>query len=115
MSMHAAATRAYAAAQNLRSQREQEADLFRRANAALRQAGEPGSITSVRALADTSRLWTAVIDLVRDPQNALPEPLKASIVAVGRAVQRELESPAPDLDFLMSVNDDLAVGLAGRG
>ena len=112
MSSHAKASRAYAATQGLRSLRDQEADLFLRANAALRQSREAGPLPLVRALSDTGRLWSAVIDLVRDPENALPAPLKASIVSVGLAVQREVDRPAPDIDFLIAVNADLAAGLA---
>ena len=107
-------TRAYAAAQNLRGLREQEADLFLRANAALRQSREGGPLARVRALSDTSRLWRAVIDIVRDPANALPDPLKASLVSVGHAVQREVEREDPDVDFLLAVNADLAAGLGAR-
>lgn len=114
MPLHATATRAYAAAQGLRSAREQEADLFLRANAALRAAREADSLSQVRALADTSRLWGAVIDLVRDPANALPAPLRAAIVSVGLAVQRELERPSPDIEFLLAVNANLAEGLSAR-
>ena len=112
MSSHAKASRAYAATQGLRSLRDQEADLFLRANAALRQSREAGPLPLVRALSDTGRLWSAVIDLVRDPENALPAPLKASIVSVGLAGQREVDRPAPDIDFLIAVNADLAAGLA---
>ncbi len=107
-------TRAYTAAQNLRGLREQEADLFLRANAALRQSREGGQVARVRALSDTSRLWGAVIDIVRDPENALPDTLKASIVSVGRAVQREIEQDNPDVDFLLAVNADLAAGLGAK-
>jgi flagellar biosynthesis activator protein FlaF len=114
MSSHASVARAYAAAQGLRSVREQEADLFLRTNAALRASRGAGSLPLVRALADTSRLWGAVIDLVRDPENALPIPLRASIVSVGLAVQREVERPTPDIDFLLAVNADLAEGLGTR-
>ena len=114
MSSHATAARAYAAAQGRRSAREQEADLFLRANAALRASRDGAALPLVRALSDTSRLWGAVIDLVRDPENALPAPLRASIVSVGLAVQREVERPAPDIDFLLAVNADLAEGLSAR-
>ena len=89
--------------------------MFLRANAALRQSRDAGPIPLVRALSDTGRLWSAVIDLVRDPENALPAPLKASIVSVGLAVQREVERAAPDIDFLITVNADLAAGLSARG
>ncbi len=114
MSSQKTAARAYAASSGLRSLREQEADLFRRANAALRQSRDRGAVPLVRALADTGRLWGAVVDLLRDPANALPEELKASIVSVGLAVQREVQLPAPDIDFLIAVNEDLAAGLAAR-
>ena len=114
MSSHIKAARAYAVSQGFRSIRDQEADLFLRANAALRNAKDAGPMPMVRALVDTGRLWGAVIDLVRDPANALPNPLKASIVSVGLAVQREVERPAPDIEFLMAVNEDLATGLAAR-
>ena len=106
--------RAYAATHNLRGLREQEADVFLRANAALRQSRDGGPLARVRALSDTNRLWRAIIDVVRDPDNALPDPLKASLISVGRAVQREVEREDPDLDFLLGVNADLAAGLGAR-
>jgi flagellar biosynthesis regulator FlaF len=49
-----------------------------------------------------------------DPPNALPTELRASIVSVGLAVQREMDRDAPDFDFLISVNENVAAGLAGR-
>lgn len=114
MSQTNRAARAYAVSNGLRNIREQEADLFLRANAALRQSRKAGQLAMVRALADTGRLWGAVIDIIRDPENALPMPLKASIVSVGRAVQREVALPQPDIDFLIGVNADIAAGLAAR-
>ena len=114
MSSQITASRAYAASQGRRSLRDQEADLFLRANAALRQSRDLGPVPLIRALSDTNRLWRAVIDLVRDPDNALPTPLKASIVSVGLAVQREVERASPDIDFLIAVNSDLAAGLSGH-
>lgn len=108
------AARAYKASTLHRSQREQDADVFRRATAALRAAGEDG-MAQVRALADNRKLWTMVIDLVRDPANPLPVPLRAHIVSVGLAVNREMDSPEPDFPFLIGVNEQLAAGLAGGG
>ncbi|ODU55309.1 MAG: hypothetical protein ABS99_07700 [Acetobacteraceae bacterium SCN 69-10] len=109
------AARAYAASSAHRSLRAQEADVFRHANAALRRGQDAGALGRVRALADNARLWTAVIDLMRDPENALPEALRASIVSVGLAVQREMQGPAPDFAFLIAVNDDMAAGLSQQG
>ena len=106
------AARAYETAATHRSQRQQEADVFRRATGALRAAREAGSIPRVQAIADNRRLWVTVSDLMRDPTNALPSDLRASIVSVGIAVQREMTRDNPDLDFLISINDNIAAGLA---
>jgi flagellar biosynthesis regulator FlaF len=55
-----------------------------------------------------------VINLMRDPANALPSELRASIISLGLAVQRELESENPNFDFLVSVNQNMAAGLDAR-
>ena len=108
------AARAYAAAASHRGLREQEADVFLRANAALRRARESGgTLDRVRALADNDLLWTVVIDLLRDPENTLPVQLKASLVSIGRTVQREMQGETPDLTFLIQVNENIATGLSG--
>lgn len=107
------AARAYAASAAHRSPREQEADVFRRANAALRRARSDGGLARVRALADNERLWTMVMGLVRDPGNALPDGLRASIASVGLAVQRDMRGPSPDFEFLVSINESIAAGLSG--
>jgi flagellar biosynthesis regulator FlaF len=108
------AARAYAAAASHRGLREQEADAFLHANAALRNARESGrTLDRVRALADNDRLWTMVTALLRDPDNVLPADLKASMVSIGIAVQREMQRETPDLAFLMQVNENIAAGLSG--
>jgi flagellar biosynthesis regulator FlaF len=108
------ATNAYAAAATHRTQREQEADVFRRANGALSSARDANALQRVRAIADNRRLWMTVSDLMRDPSNALPVELRASVVSVGLAVQREMDRDPPDFDFLMAVNENIAAGLAGQ-
>jgi hypothetical protein len=35
------------------------------------------------------------------------------MVSVGLAVQREMDRAAPDFDFLISVNENIAAGLSG--
>ena len=40
-----------------------------------------------------------VTDLMRDPGNALPEPLRASIISVGLSVQREMDQEAAGFRF----------------
>ena len=113
MQMNAQAHRAYGAASGYRSLREQEADVFRRVNGALRAARNAGPIQRVRALADNRRLWSAVSDLLRDPANALPRELRAALVSVGFTVQREMDADKPDFEFLIAVNDNIAAGLGG--
>lgn len=108
------AARAYQTAATHRSHRVQEAEVFLRASGALKAAREPGSIHRVQAIADNRRLWMTVTDLMRDPLNLLPQELRASIVSVGLAVQREMDQEAPDFDFLISINENIAAGLSGR-
>ena len=40
--------------------------------------------------------------------------LRASIVSVGFAVQREMDREDPDFDFLISINENIAAGLSGN-
>ena len=107
------AARAYQARSADRNLREQEADVFRRATAALRRAQSGAELDRVRALADNNMLWTTVVIAVRDPDNSLPAPLRASIVSVGKAVQRENSAKTPDLAFLIGVNEQMTAGLMG--
>lgn len=107
------AARAYAASAAVRSPREQEADLFRRVSLQLRRSADQGDLSRVRALADNQRLWALVMDQLRDPANALPVPLRASIVSVGLCLQKEMQKPEPDFAFLAAVNENIAAGLAG--
>ena len=109
-----AAARAYQQSSGHRNLRDQEADIFHRANAGLRAVGGGDGMSATRALADNGRLWTTLMDLMRDPTNPLAPALKAMIISVGMAVQRELSKDAPDFGFLIGVNENLAAGLSGR-
>ena len=106
------AARAYGASRQGGSTRHLEADVFRRVNGALRAAGDAVALS--RALADNNRLWLAVEGAVRDPTNALPVPLRAGLVSLGRAVLRENALPSPDVGFLLDVNESIAAGLTGE-
>jgi flagellar biosynthesis activator protein FlaF len=106
------ATRAYQAAASHRSQREQEADVFRRAIGALKVARNGNAIQRIRALADNRRLWMTVHDLMSDPNNNLPRELRASIISVGLAVQREMDRDSPNFNFLITINENFAAGLS---
>jgi flagellar protein FlaF len=113
MQMTPHARRAYAATSGLRGAKEQEADVFRRVNGALRASRAAGPIDRVRALADNRRLWLTLTDVLRDPANALPRELRASILSVGASLEREMDQGEPDFDFLIEVNENIALGLSG--
>jgi len=109
------ANNAYRASAGHRSARAQEAEVFLYALGALRAARDAGPVQRVRALADNRRLWAAVMDLVRDPDNALPEGTKAGLVSLGLAVHREMDRDAPSFDFLIGINQTIAEGLGADG
>ena len=115
MQMTSYAARAYRASSGHRPLRGQEADVFRRVNGALRAGRDAAPMARIRALSDNRRLWGAVTDLMRDPQNAWPAPLRAQIVSIGVAVKREMDAECPDWDFLIGINDQIAAGLSGQG
>ena len=77
--------------------------------------GSRPAASACRAIADNRRLWLTVNDLMRDPLNALPQDLRASIVSVGLAAQREMDRDSPDFDFLISINENIAAGLPRSG
>jgi flagellar biosynthesis activator protein FlaF len=107
------ASNAYAASASHRSLREQEAEVFKRTNAVLRRAMQRGGVARVRALADNQLLWSTVTTLLVDPDNALPAELRAAIVSVAMAVQREMRASEPDFEFLLTINQNMADGLSG--
>jgi flagellar biosynthesis regulator FlaF len=88
-----------------------EAAVFAEANRRLRAAASPPD--RLRALADTRRLWVMVLDLVSEPATALPLPLRGQIASVAHAMLRECDAEAPDLDFLLDINEQIggALGL----
>jgi flagellar biosynthesis regulator FlaF len=105
--------RAYGASRAARDPREQEADVIRRVTYGLRAALNDDGPARVRAVADNRRLWLALETALLDPSNQLPAPMRAGLVSLGRAVQREMDGPAPDIAFLIEVNDQVATGLLG--
>ena len=107
------AARAYQARSAERNLREQEADVFRRATAALRQAQHGEELDRAKALADNHLLWSTLVLVLKDPQNPLPPPLRGSIISVGMVVQRELASEEPDVPFLIGINEQITSGLMG--
>lgn len=110
-----AGLRAYGASAAVRSLGEQEADVFLRANGALRAARQGTQTDRVRALADNRLLWRTVLALIHDPASRLPMALRGAIASIGLAVQRETNRENPNFDFLIAVNENIAAGLSGRG
>ena len=108
-----AGMRRYGAAQQTRSPREQEADVFRRVNYSLKAALTADAIERARAIADNRRLWFAVEAAMMHPANQLPDALKASIISLGRTAQRDMDTREPDLSFLINLNDQMIAGLSG--
>lgn len=108
------ATKAYRSASKYLSTRDQESEVFRYVARGLSGARQAGPIAQVRALADNRRLWMAVSDVMRDPGNAFPDSLKASILSVSLTVQRVMDEETPDIDFLISINEGIAAGLADQ-
>ncbi len=108
------ATRAYQTRAADRNFREQEADVFRRATAALREAQSADELTRTRAVADNRRLWGTLIAVLKDPDNTLPAPLRGSLISVGMVVQRELEADEPDLPFVIGINEQITAGLTSN-
>jgi flagellar biosynthesis regulator FlaF len=107
--MHA--RRAYQMTRQAMDPREQEADVVRRVTGALKAALEHEGIARARAIADNRRLWIALDASLRHPANQLPQQTKLTMLQVGRAVLREMENTAPDLAFLIEINEQLTSGL----
>ena len=107
--MHA--HRAYKMTRQAMDPREQEADVFRRVTGALKAAMEKDGVLRARAIADNRRLWIALDASLRHPANQLPQDTKVTMIQVGRTVMREMENAAPDLAFLIEINEQLTSGL----
>lgn len=112
MSTAAKALQAYDTATRLRSQREQDADVFRRVSTALRTAHD--DLARARALADARRLWQTVLAANLDPLNPLPASLRAQIVAVASTVLRSASKERPDFETMAQIGENLANGLGGQ-
>jgi flagellar biosynthesis regulator FlaF len=106
-----AAAQGAAAYRRRLSSKQMEAEVFARANRAIRESGTGGPLAYARAVADNRRLWDAVQAAVLDPTNNLPRELRARIAGVAMAVVRECEAEQPDLGFVAEMNDHFAAAL----
>lgn len=70
---------------------------------------------SFEATDNMRRLWTAFVGDLGAQGNALPEPLKASLISIGLWVLRELDSidsgVSDNFDGLIEINQMIADGL----
>ena len=112
MPIQSRALKAYGSAATLRNQRDQDAEVVRKVSGALRRASD--EISRSRALADTRMLWQTILAASHDPRNPLPIKLRAQIVSVAQSVLRAAVLEAPDIAFLIEINDNFANGLSGR-
>ena len=97
--------------------RARERRAFDRAIALLRVAKEKGrsSRETVEALLFLRRLWTALIDDLVNPENGLPEALRASLISIGMWIMKEAEQirleKSDNFDGLIEMNAILRQGL----
>jgi flagellar biosynthesis regulator FlaF len=92
--------------------KQMEAEVFSRVVRTLREhAPGAGSIPHARAIADTRRLWDAVLASVLDPANQLTPSLRAQIAGLARTVLRECDAEVPDTEFLIEINEQMAGAL----
>lgn len=103
---------AYRQSAGHRDLRAQEVDVFLRVNAVLRSAGPDDVMARARAIADNERLWITVMDIMRDPANQLPMPIRTGLLALGHTVRKEHARETPDLAFLIGINEQIALGLS---
>jgi flagellar protein FlaF len=80
-----------------------------------KQSG-PESRDGVEALLFVRRLWTVLLDDLANPDNALPETLRASLISIGIWILKQADlvrlDGSRDLDGLIAVNETIRDGLA---
>jgi flagellar biosynthesis activator protein FlaF len=83
----------------------------------LRTAQEkgPGSRERVEALFYLRRLWTIFLNDLNDPNNELPEQLRAGIISIGIWMMKEIErvrgGATTDLTPMIQINELIRDGL----
>ena len=98
--------------------REREREAFDRALGLLRTAEAQGSRAGPErhaAVGSIQNLWNVLIADLLDPENGLPEGLRADLVAIGLWNMREagevLSTPERSLSALIEVNTSIRDGL----
>src|SRR5208337_4298221 len=83
----------------------------------LRAAQEKGPLSRerVEALFYLRRLWTIFLDDLKDPNNELPEQLRAGIISIGIWMMKEIERVrvrlTDDLTPMIEINELICDGL----
>jgi len=75
-------------------------------------AAEP--MTRIRALNGNVRLWSLLMQYLSEPENALPDTIKASYISLGMFAHRTslaALSTATDLSTLITINTDVLEAL----
>jgi len=79
------------------------------------QAAGPGAMPTINALYQLRRLWAVFLEDLSNPENALPERLRAGIISIGIWVNREIDriitGSATDLNPLIEINEIIRDGL----
>ena len=100
--------------QTMRARERQAMD---RVIAMLRAAQEEGPLSRerVEALFYLRRLWTIFLDDLKDPNNELPEQLRAGIISIGIWMMKEIDRArgrqTDDLTPMIEINEIIRDGL----
>ena len=100
--------------QTMRARERQAMD---RVIAMLRTAEEngPGSRERIEALFYLRRLWTIFLNDLNDPNNELPDQLRAGIISIGIWMMKEIDrvsgGAATDLRAMIQINELIRDGL----
>jgi flagellar protein FlaF len=81
---------------------------------AARDAG-PGSRAEIEALYYLRRLWSIFLTDLNDPDNALPEQMRAGIISIGIWMNKEIDrvraGTASDMTPIIEINEIIRDGL----
>src|SRR5271157_4769273 len=104
-------------ADSRQTMRVQERQAMDRVIAMLRVAHEKGPLSRerVEALFYLRRLWTIFLDDLKDPNNELPEQLRAGIISIGIWMMKEIDRArgrlTDDLTPMIEINEIIRDGL----
>jgi len=97
--------------------RSRERELMKRSIDLLKKASkaEQNSIDAVEAIHFTRRLWTALVDDLAQPDNELPQELRANLISIGiwilKEVERIRQGESDDFDGIIEISDSIRKGI----